>query len=71
MSQLLEHAVDPEIMTCLFCKGTGRCGRCDGEGTHLVRKGRMGWKRVVSCNACEKTGSCRLCGDPDSAPSVS
>ena len=46
---------------CPFCKGTGRCGRCDGKGEREHRRRWFRSKRSVVCGVCHGSGKCELC----------
>ena len=50
-----------ERTACPFCKGTGRCAKCDGSGSRFARRGLLGLLREYDCRACEGTGTCQLC----------
>ena len=50
-----------EQTACPFCKGTGRCAKCDGSGSRLVRMGLFSRLHEFDCRACEGTGTCQLC----------
>jgi DnaJ-class molecular chaperone len=47
--------------TCAFCHGAGRCGRCQGKGVVLQRRGSWRRARRTVCRRCDGTGSCELC----------
>ena len=42
---------------CPFCRGTGRCGRCDGTGSHVHRTRWLRRLRRVACTACNGSGA--------------
>ncbi len=50
-----------EAQVCSFCKGTGDCHNCEGNGSHVVRTGWLRLKQIVPCNACDGKGQCQLC----------
>ena len=52
---------DVRLETCPFCKGTGRCGSCDGENKREAPKRRLWSRRVRLCGACHGYGKCNLC----------
>ena len=57
-----------EPTICPFCKGKGRCGRCDGKGDREIRKGWFKAKRKVICGACRGSGKCELCEGAGTRP---
>ena len=54
-------AMGEKMDACPFCKGSGRCGSCEGENKRDVLKNRSGSKRVRLCGACHGYGTCNLC----------
>ncbi len=53
--------MEGESTACPFCKGTGRCGGCDGKGEREHRKRWFKSKRTDLCGACHGSGKCELC----------
>ena len=45
---------------CLFCQGSGKCGKCEGTGVRTIERWfpRMG---EIQCIACAGSGKCQLC----------
>ena len=50
-----------ERQPCTFCHGTGRCGKCAGQGVREDPPDWLGRKKRVPCTACDGTGKCPLC----------
>ena len=53
----------PSNQTCPFCKGTGRCFKCDGQGVRRLKR-----KYAATCYACEGSGKCQLCHGTGEVP---
>ena len=46
--------------TCIFCKGSGNCGKCGGTGVRTIEGGLLR-RREIQCIACAGSGKCPLC----------
>ncbi|MDD6761320.1 MAG: hypothetical protein PUD99_07885 [Turicibacter sp.] len=46
---------DDKIRRCSYCKGTGNCQSCHGNGYHYTIS------VDVPCSTCKTTGKCHLC----------
>ena len=45
---------------CLSCSGSGKCSYCKGK-REVIKENNGGFKEVVPCLPCVKTGTCRTC----------
>ena len=53
---------------CPFCKGTGRCFKCDGNGVRYVATGPLKRRYAATCYACDGSANCQLCGGTGELP---
>lgn len=52
---------DSKTRVCPFCGGSGRCERCGGSGTRIVRKHWPRHDQTPTCTVCDGSGECQLC----------
>lgn len=56
-----KREIQPKSRPCVFCKGSGRCTRCEGEGERRIHRRWPRRDEAFECPACEGSGECGLC----------